>query len=154
MEIRRVLITASREWEDRDAVFDVLFGEMAHGPIIIVHGDCPTGGDADAQAFHLKYWRQGAGVERHPAKWRDCLPSCYHKPRYRRDGTLYCPAAGNYRNQEMVDLGADVCHGFPLRQSKGTWHCMNAAEKADILVINHGFGGEKWKAAQSQLTLI
>lgn len=133
---RRILITGSRDWLDRNAVFNVLYSELAKSTIIVVHGDCPTGADRFAHEFCLHF---GVHEEPHPAKWWPCQSGCRHAPRYRRDGAPYCPAAGNYRNQEMVDLGASVCHAFPLRDSRGTWHCMRAAIKAGIEVVNHGY---------------
>lgn len=47
--------------------------------------------------------------DRHPADWEaPCRPEC--KPGHRRNYSHrpeFCPAAGNYRNDEMTALGAD-----------------------------------------------
>ena len=43
---------------------------------------------------------------------------------------------GFARNQEMVDLGADLCVAFIQvgAMNKGTWHCATAARAAGIPV--------------------
>jgi hypothetical protein len=79
---------------------------------VLVSGNCPTGADAIAERF----WEaNGMPVERHPADWK-----------------TFGKAAGPKRNQEMVDLGADVCLAFPMKGSRGTMHCMKAAKAAGI----------------------
>lgn len=45
--------------------------------------------------------------------------------------------AGMHRNQEMVDLGADVCLAFIRGKSSGTRDCADKAAKAGIPVIRH-----------------
>lgn len=133
--MRRILITGSRDWTDRKAIFDVLYHELAtYRQIVIIHGACPSGADAIAHDFHLANWRVGVAVSRHPADWeRDCDQSCYHKPRL-KNGKPYCPMAGHLRNQLMVDLGADICYAFPLPDSRGTKDCIRRAKKAGIKV--------------------
>jgi hypothetical protein len=112
----RVLVTGSRDWDDRDAIDLALYGayvELGSGTVL-VSGACPTGADAIAEEL----WAlRGLPVERHPADWK-----------------RWGKAAGSLRNQEMVDLGADVCLAFPLPDSRGTRHCMKAAERAGIPV--------------------
>lgn len=111
----RILITGSRNFKDRDLMFMVLhqFSEQhKEEEVTIVHGKCPTGADrlAGEVARELGY-----KVEEHPANWEQ-----------------YGKSAGPIRNQAMVDLGADVCYGFPLGLSRGTRHCMERARKAGI----------------------
>lgn len=118
----RILITGSRDWTD-EACFGFRLG-LAVGyalkeldttdlaAIVIVHGACPTGADAMASAFARHY---GHTEEAHPAKW-----------------DIFGKRAGPLRNEEMVLLGADICLAFPLPQSRGTVHAMNAAKKAGI----------------------
>lgn len=36
------------------------------------------------------------------------------------------------RNQEMVDLGADLCIAYPLPEGSGTQDCIRRAVKAKI----------------------
>lgn len=119
----RVLITGSRNWTDEDLIWDVLFeylparGSLMH-TVVLVHGDCPTGADAIASLV----WTANGGLEEpHPANW-----------------AKHGKAAGPLRNQEMVNLGADVCLAFPLGESRGTRDCMRRAEAAGIPV-------QEWK---------
>ena len=110
----RILVTGSRDWADWNLLNDTLNEYANEQNIVIVHGDCPTGADAMAQRW-VDY--QGVRVERYPADW-----------------DKHGKSAGPIRNQQMVDLGADICLAFPLPQSRGTVHCMNAARKAGIPV--------------------
>lgn len=124
----RVLVTGSRDWQDYSAVFNAI--EIAidearaagRTDVVVVHGQCPTGADWCAGEYCEDQcaWWEGVGIalseEPHPADW-----SIGKK-------------AGPLRNQAMVDLGADVCLAFPLAGSRGTRHCMSAAEKAGIPV--------------------
>lgn len=143
-----ILVTGSRRWTEPEPIRDGLLWVMRHTAIpaaeIIVrhgaqggpHGGVITGADmiADLEARAL-----GMRVDPRPAKWYDpCLPAC--RPDHRRpdrDGRDYCPAAGVYRNQAMVHLGADICLAFPLPGSTGTYDCVRRAEIAHIRVIEH-----------------
>lgn len=118
----RILLTGSRHWTDEGLLWDVLSeyrperGGLMH-TVILVHGNAPG---ADRLASLL--WCANDGWEEsHPADW-----------------TRYGKAAGPLRNQQMVDLGADLCLAFPLGVSTGTRDCMRRATKAGIPVINHG----------------
>jgi len=78
-------------------------------------------------------------VERHPARWdAPCRPEC--RPGHRRSrgrGPEYCPAAGNYRNQEQViDPGLDELLAFYRRGAAnvGTADCVRRATRAGIKV--------------------
>lgn len=114
---RRVLITGSRNWTDKDWVWQVL-DEMVEDGDTIVHGACPTGADYFADLWCKERHIQ---VERHPADW-----------------DTYGKAAGPIRNQHMVAKGADVCVGFPMLGSRGSWDCLKRAEKAGIPIFNMG----------------
>ena len=130
----RILVTGSRDWEDLNVVYRVLTTLVAtHGllrPIgptvrsrydmtgwVIVHGACPTGADAFADAFARG---NQIAVERHPADWE-------------RHGK----AAGPIRNREMVELGADLCLAFIRNRSRGASGCAALAEAAGIPTIRH-----------------
>jgi hypothetical protein len=115
--MRRVLVTGSRDWPNRDAVTFTLLNERARGDFILVHGDCPTGADRFAREHAKAY---GIATEVYPADWA----------RFGR-------AAGPKRNQEMVDSGIDVCHAFPLGVSRGTRDCMRRVEHAGVPLIVH-----------------
>lgn len=128
----RVLVTGSRKWTDRDAVYRALDGqleiacaEIGLPGLTVVHGDCAIGADRLADEWvkdrRKSFWQVFLFLaEPHPADWE-------------RHGK----SAGPIRNQQMVDLGADVCLAFPLGRSPGTRHCMKAAERAGIPVINY-----------------
>jgi len=119
----RVIFTGSRRWTGIGYEFrahEVLaslqgFVMTVGQTLEIVHGDCPEGLDAIVDRWAL---RRDYEPERHPAEWG-----------------VYGKLAGPIRNQEMVDLGADMCLGFPLSDSKGTVDCMRRAKLAGILTI-------------------
>lgn len=117
--MRRVLVTGSRNYDDKNTLFDALADQYEPG-MIVVHGGA-RGADTLACEWVKKMQSLGYQVttEVHQADWYE-----------------YGKAAGPIRNQQMVDLGADVCLAFPLGGSPGTRHCMKAAKKAGIPVIN------------------
>ena len=112
----RVLVTGSRDWSDREAVWGALkqacddFGADA---VVIVHGGA-RGADAlaaeYADFFHIR-------AEAHCARWNE-----------------FGKSAGYRRNAEMVALGADLCLAFIRDGSRGATHCAEAARKAGIPV--------------------
>lgn len=114
----RILITGSRDWDDLERMIEVLapFDDIA-GPKRLNHGGA-RGADQMAGYIALS---MGWDVEVYPADW-----------------DKHGKAAGHIRNQQMVDLGADVCLAFPKGESKGTRNCMKRAEKAGIEVRNYG----------------
>lgn len=125
-DVIRILITGSRDWEDRNLLNDTLNEYAGASDIVVVHGACPTGADKMADEW-VAY--QGVRVERHPAWWIS------------PDG--YDPRAGFRRNAAMVRLGADVCLAFINRCTKpdctpqphgshGATHTADLAEKAGI----------------------
>lgn len=99
--------------------------------LVIVHGDAP-GGDQIAALFAQA--TPGCENEPHPADWEGpCRDRC--KPGHRRKGKHgreYCPAAGNYRNEEMVACGADRAAAFIRAGSAGASNCARLAKKAGI----------------------
>lgn len=119
--MRRVLVTGSRNYDDKNTLFDALADQYEPG-MIVVHGGA-RGADTIACEWVKKMQSLGYQVttEVHQADWYE-----------------YGKAAGPIRNEVMVDAGADVCLAFPLGESRGTRHCMSAAEKAGIPVINLG----------------
>jgi hypothetical protein len=151
-----VLVTASRTWRSsRDMGVGPAFGYIVerfaphlltqgdHGPrmdwgqVLVRHG-AARGGDRHL-ARCATAW--GMQVKSHPVTTRDwatCTPGCRPGHRRRRqDGQEYCPDAGGRRNQDMVDLGADVCLGFPWGPSRsGTRDCMTRATQAGIPVVD------------------
>ena len=125
----RVLITGSRTWDREDIIFLALNECLAnvwrrggYRNLVIVHGDCPKGADRMAAEW-VRFWPPipfspaltMVREEAHPANWKK-----------------HNNQAGFIRNQEMVDLGADLCLAFIKAKSNGATHCANAAEKAGI----------------------
>lgn len=95
---------------------------VAHDQQMIVReGQCPYDG-VDQYAYEWVLTQNNNLVKPHrcPAQWE-----------------RYGSAAGPVRNQEMVDLGADLCLGFPQTRepgakTSGTHNCLKAARKAGI----------------------
>lgn len=117
----RVLVTGDRRHTDRDLVETALAQEFAHAlwlgvNMVVVEGQCPRGG-ADRLAEEWATGREYVDHDPIPANW-----------------VALGNIAGPYRNQQMVDLGANVCLAFPLETSRGTWDCVRRAEEAGIPV--------------------
>ena len=109
----RILVSGSRDWPYPEIVWRALaVFAVSNRSVTVVEGGARG---ADQHAFD---WAQGMGnaaSERHPADWA-------------RHGK----AAGFIRNQEMVDLGADVCLVFRYNGSRGATDLLNRARKAGI----------------------
>lgn len=140
----RILVTGSRKWPSENIVWEAIAFALCEnlpdgGAVTLVHGACPTGADHFAHTwFGLPLDGDFTAVEEtHPADWDRCVPECRHPQAWRR-GRRYCPAAGHRRNQEMVELGADLVLAFPLpgprTRSRGTWDCVRRAKAAGIPV--------------------
>lgn len=114
---RRVLVTGSRDWTDEHLIYIELTRWSHDDDVTVVHGDCPTGADAMADK-----WCELTGypAERHPADW-----------------DRYGKRAGFIRNDEMVQLGADVCLAFIKNESKGATMTADLADAAGIPVLRY-----------------
>lgn len=145
VQVHRVIVTGSRKWADDNLVYADLEYQLTYaqsiGAVLVVrHGKNPRGADAAAAAWAK--WARPRGVVEDPvpADWgRDCTALCTHRPRTRADGSTYCPAAGNLRNQNMVDKGADICLAYPL-DGTGTQDCMKRAAAAGIPTYDRAAG--------------
>lgn len=117
MKPYRILITGSRDWQDRDtlneALADVVRLIPAHQDIAIVHG-AARGADTMADQWARVY---GATVEAHPANW-----------------AKHGRKAGPIRNAVMVSTGADICLAFIKNGSAGATYTARLAEVARIPV--------------------
>ncbi|MFE7717537.1 SLOG family protein [Nocardia rhizosphaerihabitans] len=119
----RVLVTGSRDLKDERTVIEALHELLDTAirerrlPMVVVHGDCPTGADAVAHGWTRTIRSQYVIEEAHPADW-----------------VRFGKAAGPLRNAHMVSLGADICIAFPRGESRGTRGCMELAEAAGIEV--------------------
>lgn len=114
----RILITGSRNWDQPEVIKGALTigqGLLQFGATrpTLVHGGAPG---ADTIAAHIAA-RHGWAIEEHPANW-----------------AKYGKQAGYLRNQEMVDLGADICLAFIKDHSRGATMCADLADAAGIPV--------------------
>lgn len=149
MDSVRMLFTASRSWTDVPSVHSVVelaaryaFHSLARR-LLVVDGQCSKGGDQiiGRWVFHARHRGWPVDREPHPASWRDCVsPWC--RPGHRRPwprGGDYCPVAGQWRNQVMVDLGAAWCVALVCqdggRDSSGAGACVKMASAAAIPVF-------------------
>lgn len=116
-----LLVTASRDWPD--PVFlhnhlDHAFAAVlkADRNMIVMHGDCPTGGDKFADD-----WCKQVGCNVWPVA---------------ADWNTFGRAAGPIRNQQMVRLASmfcvAVCAAFIYNNSPGASRCAKLAESAGI----------------------
>jgi hypothetical protein len=123
----RILVTGSRDWPAPGVVWsalnDVRAELLAAGrPLVVVHGACPTGADAQTADWAVVAGQFTTAVveERHPADWRP--------------GGILDRGAGFRRNAAMVQLGADVTLAFIKDGSRGASHTVRLAEAAGIPV--------------------
>lgn len=137
----RLLVTASRDWRDPLNMWMVLkechvAAQHDGRAMVIVHGDAP-GGDQIAKLYGLI--NPGATEESHPADWTGpCKPTCTPGHRKWRPGLgEYCPAAGMYRNLDMIKAGAWRCAAFIHNNSPGASGCAQKAQNAGIPTRRH-----------------
>jgi hypothetical protein len=132
----RVIVTGSRTWEEADVVYEALDTLIQDGEnLTVVHGAALGGADFWASEWCQQGAPRPAGSrvteERHPADW-----------------DKYGKRAGPIRNQEMVQLGADMVLAFcewckktsclgrqPMHVTHGTANCVALARAAGIEVV-------------------
>jgi len=108
----RIIITGGREYTDYDLVFRTLLEYVDQCPTIV------NGGERGADTLAENVARAlGFPVEKHPANWKELGPM-----------------AGPIRNQQMIDLGADLVIAFP--GGRGTLDCVRKAVASQIDVRN------------------
>ena len=156
-----ILVTGSRTWTDRKVFWDAMdqaFAEAAvyetkgddDWRVVIRHGANPRGADAMAAEWvriRKQLWHGHIDEDRRPADWPGpCRETCKPGHRQVRAGSVvtYCPAAGVYRNADMIspdvrltlaflDECADPrCGRSTIHSSHGGSHCAGLAEKAGI----------------------
>jgi hypothetical protein len=125
----RVLVTGSRKFGDSQMVYNRLerlwTKRLLENDLVIVHGACPTGADALADAWAVG---QGVTVVRYPADWS------------------LGRSAGYIRNIYMITQGPyDLCLAFFANgaANRGTAHCAALAEQKEIPVER--FSGEQYE---------
>lgn len=135
-----VLVTATRRavFAEHAGHFRAALLEAAPdaGPHTLWHGDA-DGGDRIAARIARQFGWTVRGI---PANWAAaCRDTC--KPGHRQRGGDYCPAVGNYRNQQLVDTVAPhlpdvVCVAVSIPGvSRGTYDCARRAQAAGITVL-------------------
>ena len=115
---RRILITGSRVWTDKNRIKEALTRLVRNFDgdyVVLISGACPTGADALCEEVWNE-WKYP--VERHPADW-----------------DTHGKKAGFVRNADMANLGADVCVGFLKNNSKGTKMMIDLAKKKGIPTV-------------------
>lgn len=115
--VRRLLITGSRDWDNKQVIDRALFKywyESGRGyDLVLVHG-AARGADQLAAECWEKNWMQ---TEAYPADW---------------DGLG--KRAGIVRNTQMLDLQPEHVIAFIKRASRGATHCAAEAERRGIPV--------------------
>lgn len=138
----RILVTGSRYWSDYAKVAHALSATVMEliqknpdeKKIVIVHGDCPARAEWKDGKF-IKY----VGADHYASEWTNKVQRSMkvrgydikqekHPANWQKNNR----GAGMIRNQEMVDLGADVCLAFILDNSSGATHCAERADEAGI----------------------
>lgn len=117
----RLIVTGSRDWDEPDTIGRELLKAWQrlaiqrrdYSGLVLVHGHCPTGADAAADAWGIA--TRGVTVMRYHAHW-DQLG--------RR--------AGPERNQRMIADGADGVLAFIRNHSRGATGCARLATAAGI----------------------
>lgn len=129
----RFAVTGGRFYNNEPAVIAAL---KQVPPAILVHGKAPG-----ADTLAAKNWPADL-QEPHPADWSGpCRATCRPGHRQvRQDGQMYCPAAGVYRNQEMVDSHIDFLIAFP--GGTGTADMIERSLKARVIVVELSLEGK------------
>lgn len=143
----RLLVTVSRGWSDQ-LTLRLTLGRLcqpaleAGRVVTVVHGgnpnpDLSTRGDRMVAEWVAEMAEAGRWIkdEPHPADWYGpCRATCEPGHRETWQGISMCPAAGPYRNQEMVDLGADLGLGALKAgaPNRGSRDCIMRMVKAGI----------------------
>lgn len=133
--MRRLLITGSRKFTDRDTIHRELAARFAPDIVLV------SGHAYGADAFCEEVWAElGGRVELYPADWRK------HGRR-----------AGLIRNERMAELpGIRECVAFTIDNSSGTAHMITTARNHGIEVSEYTHTAEHddyqaglmWKAGQ------
>lgn len=108
-----LIVAGSRTFENDDVVFGCL-DRLSADIDMIIHGGCPTGPDAIADAWA---WRCEHEVKRFPADWKK-----------------HGRAAGPIRNREMAKFGTHLL-AFWDGNSPGTKSMIDIAEEYDVQTI-------------------
>lgn len=109
---RRMLITGSRNWTDKDIIHKDISAARAFSKLIVVHGDCPTGADNIAKLYCIEH---GIEQELHPADWKK-----------------FGKRAGFVRNREMVYSGVNMVFAYIKDNSAGASMTLDMARSLGV----------------------
>lgn len=159
--------TGSRRWDHIRSVYQVLdyvaeFALVAlPASFVVLHGDNRRGADAIVRSWAVRRSANSPiGHRPFPADWSaPCLPECDPGHRSRRDdGSTWCPLAGHYRNQQIIDERPDLCLAFLRDGSGGTKDCIGRARRARIPVFvlpwEHRLSAASYAAAEFDLSFL
>lgn len=163
---RCILVTGSRNWTDARALTEALDGAVAEAiadgvtELIVRHGACYPIVDRERgmRPYESADWLAHLWIDRFrasypititedamPADWTGpCRPTCNTKKRrnqtrdhrQQRGGRSTCPAAGVYRNIDMIRKQPQPYRGlaFRLDGSAGTTRCIDRMREFSIPV--------------------
>lgn len=125
----RIGVTGGRHFADENAVAAAM--SLLPADATLVHGAA-----RGADKLCAEWWKtQGRPDDPHPAPWdAPCTDLC--QPNHRRTnrlGASYCPAAGVYRNAEMVESGLDLLVAFP--GNEGTLDMIRRCKAASVPIV-------------------
>ena len=126
----RILVTGSRDWTDRDAIYRALNAacvefDLNHEP--------DEYGNTMPDPSKVTIVEGGArGADAIARDW--CYSADFMPETHKADWDLYKRRAGIIRNAEMVNSGIDLCLAFIKNRSKGATHCAYVAERKGIPV--------------------
>jgi hypothetical protein len=131
----RVIICGGRHYRGVSLIRTVV-AELPPDTVVITG----KGGNTD-QLAHRFAAARGLATEEVPADWEapcraDCRPG--HRRRHPNGGGTFCPAAGNYRNQVMLDEHGPVDEVIALPGGTGTADMKWRARAADVPVREVG----------------
>jgi len=108
-----IIVTGGRNYQDRKCVYSILDFIHRHSPITLLNH-----GGTNAADKLASEWAASRNVS-----------ECVHHADWEGLG----PCAGPYRNQNMVDHGADLAIAFP--GGKGTKDCVFRIKRANIALF-------------------
>jgi hypothetical protein len=131
----RVIICGGRHYRGVSTIRAVVYGLPPD--TVVITG---KGGNTDLLA-HRYAQARGLATEQVPADWEGpCRAEC--RPGHRRRNPTgigtFCPAAGNYRNQLMLDKHGPVDEVIALPGGTGTADMKRRARAADVPVREVG----------------
>lgn len=129
-----VVVTGARDWEDAQAVRDVLMEELrvvmddpSGRQLIVIHGDCPTGADRQAREW----------VERSSSAQQLPMPAQWGRDG-KQGGPIRNSNVGAVANCLRTCGWTVTCHSFGLATSKGgTKDCVEKLNNYGFEVALH-----------------